>query len=281
MVDISRVKEFWENNPLSVGESVSDVGTKEFFEEHRKRVIECRGLKLDERIFPPVENREHVLDLGCGPGMWVTEFLLRGVADRVTAGDLTSAAQELTKKRLEIYDLEANVCEANAEDIPFDDETFSHVNCQGVIHHTPSTQKCVAEIARVLRPGGTAAISVYYKNAILKLWPVIFPLGKFLGRVGFRLHGRGREAIFSAVKPDEIVRIYDGADNPIGKVYTRRQFEDMLKPHFIVEDIYYHYFPVRAFPFQMPKTAHRVLNGLLPFMINANVRKTDLSSKDT
>ena len=148
---LNDVKSFWEKNPLFHGESSFEPGTREFFEEHRRVVVEdCLAGVMDKRLIPNCDDGR-ILDLGCGPGLWTVEFLKRG-ANNVVAGDLTDIALKLTRKRLIAYDLEAEVVHANAENMIFRSNSFDHVNCQGVIHHTPDTEKCVAEIARVLKP---------------------------------------------------------------------------------------------------------------------------------
>jgi hypothetical protein len=56
---ISDVKNFWESNPLWVGESKYDVGTVEFFEEHRKVMLDdCLAGEHDQRIFPSSKTVE-------------------------------------------------------------------------------------------------------------------------------------------------------------------------------------------------------------------------------
>ena len=167
---IEEVREFWESNPLWSGESNFSPGTKEFFEEHRQVYIEdCFAGQLDPRIFPNNQRQEKILDLGCGPGFWTIEFGLREFQN-ITASDLTLKALDLTKQRCQIYEVKADFSQQNAEHLTFDDGSFSHVNCQGVIHHTPNTELCVKEIARVLNNEGTAIISVYYKNIFLRSW---------------------------------------------------------------------------------------------------------------
>jgi hypothetical protein len=42
---------------------------------------------------------------------------------------------------------------------------------------------------------------------------------------------------------DEIVRLYDGSDNPIGKADSKKEFISMLSPYFNVEETYLHFFP--------------------------------------
>ena len=226
-------------------------------------------------MMPPAENQDNVLDLGCAPGFWTVEFLRRGVAKKVTAGDLTQNAQDLTRQRLKLYGLEAEVTYANAEHLPFPANKFSHVNCQGVIHHTPDTEACIAEIARVLRPGGTASLSVYYKNFILRNWAVFNKIATLLGSLGVALKGRNREDMLQTNTIDEIVRKYDGEDNPIGKCYSKSDFMEMLTDYFQVKEVYYHFFPARAFPFKLPRRLHKFLDSKLPFLIYVNLIKKD------
>jgi SAM-dependent methyltransferase len=276
MADIEQVRRFWESHPLWTGESRHEAGNDAFFAEHREVYLrECFGGEFDLRFLPPPRKGGQaisILDLGCGIGFWTVEFAMRGLT-RIVAADLTRSALDLTQRRLVAFDVRAELRQENAEQLSFTDAGFDHVNCQGVIHHTPYTERAVAEIARVLRPGGTACISVYYRNPILRLWPALRWLGLLLARLGGGLKGRGREAIFREREPDAIVRLYDGADNPIGKSYTRAMFAALLEPHFTIDEVYLHYFPARALPFPLPRRVHRWLDRRLGFMIYANVHK--------
>ena len=276
MPNVTDVKDFWENNPLWTGESNFSPGSIEFFEEHRSVYIaDCFGGSFDQRFLPqPMKNAQNssILDLGCGVGFWVTEFSMRGLCN-LHAADLTEAAIQITAKRLAAYEASANLSVQNAEQLDFQDESFDHVNCQGVIHHTPNTEKCVAEIARVLKSGGTASISVYYRNSILKMWPILRFLAWPLALFGGGLRGRGRESIFRVKDVDQIVRLYDGSNNPIGKSYTKDAFIQMLRPHFEVEETYLHFFPARTLPFKIPSFIHKWLDKNFGFMIYATVRK--------
>ncbi len=194
----------------------------------------------------------------------------------MVAADLTEKALRLTGKHCELYGVECELHQENAENLSFNDKTFSHVNCLGVIHHTPDTGACVEEIARVLATGGTATISVYYRNIYHKAWPLLRWAGKLLHRSGAGLRGRGRENIYAVDHVDEIVRLYDGADNPIGKAYSRTRFIDMLSPWFEIEDLFLHFFPARTLPFPLPKPVHKLLARYSGFMICAKVRKRGL-----
>jgi hypothetical protein len=72
------------------------------------------------------------------------------------------------------------------------------------------------------------------------MWPYVGWVGTWLARRGAGLKGRGRERIFLERDPDEIVRLYDGADNPIGKSFTKHQFRMLLEPWFEIEETYLH-----------------------------------------
>jgi ubiquinone/menaquinone biosynthesis C-methylase UbiE len=276
VTDLEHVRDFWESNPLWTGESKFLAGSREFFEEHRVVYIsDCFAGEFDIRFLPPPRDAGQsmkILDLGCGIGFWLAEFGMRGFHNLLGA-DLTQNALDITKKRLESYQLDAKLEQQNAEKLTYPDAFFDHINCQGVIHHTPNTSHTIAEMSRVLKPRGTASISVYHRNIILKAWPYFRWLGWLLAKLGGGLKGRGRENIFLQKDVDQIVRLYDGAENPIGKSYTKNEFVSMLKPHFEVVEIYTHFFPARALPFGIPKSLHRWLDRNLGFMVYPSVHK--------
>ena len=276
MTGLDEVRSFWENNPLWAGESAHQTGSVQFFNEHRDIYIsDCFAGQFDLRFLPAARaagQGMRILDLGCGIGFWVCEFAMRGLHN-IHAADLTAQALALTRKRLEAYGVFAELSRQNAESLTFADSSFEHVNCQGVIHHTPNTEAAISEIARVLTPGGTASISVYYRNPILKMWPYMRWLGWPLAKLGGGLRGRGREKIFLESDVDEIVRLYDGAANPVGKSYTRQQFTALLEKYFVIQETYLHFFPARALPFRIPPGLHRWLDRRLGFMIYATLKK--------
>lgn len=269
MTTIDDVRRFWDANPLFTGETRHSPGSREFFDEHRRIYYDdCFAGRLDPRLFPADLTGKKVLDLGCGVGFWLIELAERGATD-LTGADLSPKSLEIARRRCEVYGVEAVLKEENAEQLSFADDSFDHVNCQGVVHHTTDPAKAVREIYRVLKPGGTATISVYYRNAVLRAWPLLRHVARV---VPIGLKGRGRENMGSLPSADDIVRLYDGAGNPIGYSYDRRQFRQLLGP-FEAEGFYFHFFPARAMPVRVPSAVHRLLDKGLPFMIYANVRK--------
>lgn len=275
MATVEDVKKFWENNPLFTGESHFPAGSHNFFKECREiHFDEYFANSFDEKLFiPKLLHDARVLDLGCGIGFWTIELLMRGGYKNFWACDLTQSAIDLTRKRLAFYGFNANLCIENAENLSFPNDFFDHVNCQGVIHHTPDTEAAIREIARVLKPGGTAYISVYYKNLLVRNWSKISVLGNLLCKLGIGLKGRGRESICLQADPDNIVRTYDGTGNPVGKCYMRAEIINMVKPYFNVEKVFKIYFPCRSLPVKLPRFLRKFLSDNLGFLIHLNLRK--------
>lgn len=273
--NLDSVKEFWNENPLFTGESKFDEGSLEFFEDHKKVYYE--DVFADdfrkEKYMPKFKATDKVLDLGCGVGFWTIEMLQYSNTDNFHSADLTPKALEITEKRLKLYNLKSELSLQNAEKMTFEDGTFDHLNCQGVIHHTPDTQACLNEIARVIKPGGTASISVYYRNFILRNWKYIAGIGGRLAKIGGGLKGRGREKIFTVSDVNEITRLYDGEKNPVGKSYSRKQILDMVPADMEVENVFLNFFPARSLPFKVPKGLHKFLSRNMGFMIHITLRK--------
>lgn len=272
---IDDVKDFWENNPLFSGESKYEVGSKEFFDEHRRVYLDDVFAKnfSNELFVPKLNDDAKILDLGCGVGFWTIEMLNRGGYKNMYSADLTNMAIETTKKRLDLYGLQSDLSIQNAEVMTYRDNFFDHINCQGVIHHTPNTEKTVEEMARVLKPNSTAYISVYYKNFFLRNWNTVKFIGKTLSILGAALKGRGREGIFAQNDVDEITRLYDGDKNPIGKSYSKDEAIKLVEKYFYIDKVFLNFFPARSLPFKIPLFLHRYLSKNMGFMIHLNLRK--------
>jgi ubiquinone/menaquinone biosynthesis C-methylase UbiE len=99
-----------------------------------------------------------VLEIGCGPG-----YFSRAIAAAVPEGslvlfDLQEAMLDLARKRLS--DL-ANVefTQGDASSLPFADGSFDAVLLVLVLGEVPDRNRCIAEVARVLRLDGTVTFS--------------------------------------------------------------------------------------------------------------------------
>jgi ubiquinone/menaquinone biosynthesis C-methylase UbiE len=74
----------------------------------------------------------------------------------VTAVDLTENALRVAKEFAALRDVSIDFRLGNAEGLEFPDGEFDAVYSFGVLRHTPDIKRSIAEVRRVLRPGGTA-----------------------------------------------------------------------------------------------------------------------------
>jgi len=156
-----------------------------------------------------------VLEVGCGSG--VHARLLARAGARLTAVDLTSTAVAMTRRRLDLDGLSGTVVEADAEALPFPDASFDFVWSWGVLHHSADTGRALAEVARVLRPGGRLALMVYHRNSITFWVNYVLIRGVLLG-------GLVRESA------DELANRW--SDGVIARHYTRQTLAKALDPWF-------------------------------------------------
>lgn len=95
---------------------------------------------------------QHVLEVGCGRGVGSEVILDRLGAAKVTAFDLDETMVELAERRLFGRPVSLSVGDVCAIEMP--DGSVDTVVDFGTIHHVPAWQDSIAEMARVLKPGG-------------------------------------------------------------------------------------------------------------------------------
>jgi ubiquinone/menaquinone biosynthesis C-methylase UbiE len=108
---------------------------------------------------------KRVLEIGCGMGCMAMNWAQHGAC--VTAVDLNPVAVEQTRRRFETFGLEGNILEADAENLPFEDNSFEYAYSWGVLHHTPDTKRVTHELYRVLRTGGRVGVMLYHRRSAM------------------------------------------------------------------------------------------------------------------
>ncbi len=99
------------------------------------------------------ENISTFLDAGCGRGSYVAFASSKGA--RAIGIDIVSGGMKIAKKNSTGEFLVGDV-----RALPIKDDYFDYVVSYGVVEHFKETDKALREIFRVLKPGGTAVISV-------------------------------------------------------------------------------------------------------------------------
>ena len=122
-------------------------------------------LTVDFERFP-VAPGDRVLDMGCGGGRHAFALYRRGadvVALDRSAADLVECEAMFTAMR-EAGEVpagaRARAVRGDAYALPFEDDSFDAVIAAEILEHLPEDERAMAELVRVLRPGGQLAVTV-------------------------------------------------------------------------------------------------------------------------
>jgi ubiquinone/menaquinone biosynthesis C-methylase UbiE len=220
-----RTREQWGNDPCGAihGDGYS-VGTREFFdsvEAHRYR--EYAPWMPEVMEFDGFAGRE-LLEVGCGMGSDLLQFARGGA--RVTGLDYTPRSVDITRRRFEVYGVPGRFTIGDAESLPFPDGSFDVVYSNGVLHHTPDTQRAIDEVHRVLRPGGVAKVMLYHRSSLFYWVSMILKHGILRGELARSTPEEimSRHAEYSETGALPLVRAYTRAevDRMFGRFSSRR-----------------------------------------------------------
>lgn len=94
------------------------------------------------------------LELGCGTGFFLLNLKQAGVLDQAHVSDLSAGMVDEAVRNGNALGFDVQGRVADAEAIPYDDDTFDLVVGHAVLHHIPDVELALREVLRVLRPGG-------------------------------------------------------------------------------------------------------------------------------
>jgi len=203
------IRAYWEGKPCGAKHATAPEGDPQYFAQIEKRRYEL------EPFIPQFADFEgsrdtRVLEIGVGLGTDFLRFARAGA--NMTGVDLTEHSVGLVTRRLELEGLEGDVRVADAEALPFDDNSFDRIYSWGVLMVTPDTPRAINEAIRVLRPGGGVCAMVYSRRSwvALGLW----------GRYGL-LVGKPWRSLADVIA--------DHMESPGMKAYTEPEVRDLFK----------------------------------------------------
>jgi len=130
----------------------------------------------------------------------------------------------MTAQRLDVFGLEGDIQQDDAEQLPFETASFDTVWSWGVIHHSSSFDRCFAEITRVLRPGGQLILMVYHHPSLF--WYLYCLLAR--GLVKRELRQRSLEDIYLDQMDGAYARRFSRTDSPPSSLATTQWKRSML-----------------------------------------------------
>jgi len=183
-----------------------------------------------------------VLDVGCGVATDGIRFARAGAL--YTGLDGSETAVDLARRRFDLEGVRGTIVHGQATELPFDDASFDLVWSHGVIHHFPATEKAVAEMHRVLRPGGTALVMLYHRTSFNYVFTILLvrralagvlllpgagaALSRLTGEASTTMEGHRALLKQHGLRYLTDRQLFlsnntDGPGNPLSKVYDARQ----------------------------------------------------------
>ena len=140
------------------------------------------------------------LEIGCGRGVGVEIILTTFAAANVVAFDVDPQMVDLARRRLASFGERARIYLGDAAAISDPDDAFDGVFDFGVIHQIVGWQKAVAEVARVLKPGGR----FYFEAVSTRFYRFAMNLAMERGTPDVRKIGFGRDSYLSELAKNGI-----------------------------------------------------------------------------
>ena len=111
------------------------------------------------KAVPDGRRYEDVLEIGSGTGFFLLNLAQAGVVGRASCTDISPGMVAACVENGRRLGIEVDGRVADAEALPFADDSFDLVLGHAVVHHLPDLEAAFAEAARVLRPGGRLVIA--------------------------------------------------------------------------------------------------------------------------
>jgi len=114
-----------------------------------------------------------LLEIGCGLGHFLRYLKARNINIDATGLDFSKAGLKHAKALSERTGIKMDLVHGDAQQLPFEDNSFDYVVSQETVEHLSDPKKHIQEMRRVVRPGGSVYISTPWRGLINKTDPVM------------------------------------------------------------------------------------------------------------
>lgn len=249
-----QIRQFWDSRPCDAERSTKPIGSREFFDE-----IRAWRYQYEHHIpsFAQFERwkDQKILEIGVGVGADAYSFAKNGA--RIHGLDVSPRALEITRQHLNCYGYDGDLQVGDAECNPWPDNYFDLVYSFGVLLCIPNIVRAVAEVHRVLKPGGVAKVMLYYRPSY-NYW-INIRLFRRLGLGLLNLPGGTRFVSALTGQPLKTMETYrqlfrdnpqytpqfflnqntDGPGNPYTSVYSKREGQELFREFAEIEQRVY------------------------------------------
>jgi ubiquinone/menaquinone biosynthesis C-methylase UbiE len=152
-------------------------------------LFRARYAEIAREIAAAAPADAKILDVGCGPAEVLVRLARLSPTLRLTGVDVDAPMIDRARHKAARARVAATFVVADAGALPFEDSTFDLVVSSFALHHWPDPHAGLAEVMRVLKPGGKAII-----------WDIASPMAMVeahatpSGAAGVAAHGGGRQA---------------------------------------------------------------------------------------
>lgn len=119
---------------------------------------------MAKRLAEKIPANGKVLEIAPGPGYFCIELARLGDY-KITGLDISKSFVEIARKNARETGLKIDFREGNASAMPFEDNTFDFTFCQAAFKNFSEPVKAIAEMYRVLHPGGVSVIADLRRDA--------------------------------------------------------------------------------------------------------------------
>jgi len=122
---------------------------------------------MAKQLVEKIPAHGKVLEIAPGPGYFCIELAKLGDY-QITGLDISKSFVEIARRNAAEKGLKIDFREGNASAMPFEDHTFDFTFCQAAFKNFSEPVKAIAEMYRVLRPGGVSVIADLRRDASAK-----------------------------------------------------------------------------------------------------------------
>ena len=119
---------------------------------------------MAKQLVEKIPANGKVLEIAPGPGYFCIELAKLG-SYQITGLDISKSFVEIARRNAAEAGLKIDFRQGNASNMPFKDNTFDFTFCQAAFKNFSEPVKAIAEMYRVLRPGGLSVIADLRRDA--------------------------------------------------------------------------------------------------------------------